>query len=69
MMIEVKLSKSEKKMLDYLASHKKPVKSKALADRFSIHVATVQVGLKKLHDCGLADRIYGKGGFSYVVKR
>lgn len=66
---ECSLSKSEKKMLDYIASHKKPVKPKMLADRFFIHVVTAQAGLKKLHDCGLADRTYGKGGFFYVAKR
>jgi predicted transcriptional regulator len=69
MMIEVKLSKSERKILDYLISHKRPVQPKLLASRFLLHEKTAQISLKKLLDMGLADRNRVGGVFFYRIKR
>lgn len=69
MMIEVKLSKSERKILDYLISHKKPVQPKLLASRFLLHENTAQISLKKLLDMGLADRNRVGNVFFYRFKQ
>lgn len=65
----VELSKSEEKVFNYLVTHKKPVPPKKLADRFLLHERTVRTALKKLHDCGLADRMIADGKHFYEIKQ
>jgi predicted transcriptional regulator len=65
----VQLSKSEERLFNYLVTHKKPVPLEKLADRFLLNKQTVGKALKRLHDCGLADRIAVGGKLFYEIKQ
>lgn len=65
----VQLTPVQEKLFDYLVSHKRPVPLEKLADRFLLNKQTVGKALKKLHDCGLADRMSVGGKLFYEIKQ
>jgi Fe2+ or Zn2+ uptake regulation protein len=65
----IRLTPTQEKLFNYLASHKKPVPIKKLSHHFLINPKTVEAELRALHLMGLADRTKVNRHYYYEIKQ